>query len=498
LTDGDDPPVIVDVMSGASAGSITALLAARTLLEGHDPRTVMHGAWVERDSIGNLLAHGGIGAESNGGLLSIGSLRDMATALLDPAGVVARGPRQSHPIQLSFSVACLRGLEYNLPRLGREPITASTFLDFFERELAPGTPAADITGPPQASLLDAALASAANALGFPPYLLDRAAEWAAYQDVGVTNLPPGTTTLWYTDGGTSDNEPLGRTLDLTNRPDPHGDDAAARLHLLIHPHPTAAVQDDSWAHRDVQPTFVQAAVRALDMQRSQSLFADLKQVEKTNTRIAWLARLQSELGGALAQLSDADQALVREAVQRVQASIDDDHDALHRQANRPAPEPGPGPAAGPADVPLGEALSVVLAQASGLWAKKPARVDVISPLSLPEARDHSVEEMLSGEVLFHFGGFLSDAMRQNDFDLGYSSTLAWLRAGALVDAGLDQVSADRALQAAEAAYQPGDGWKQTGTTTVGSLLAMQPWQTARLVGRLTHVLMHDAMHHPAP
>src|SRR6266571_8782102 len=54
---GDNPPLRIDVMSGASAGSVTALLSARALLEGHDPRAVMYGAWVTSDSIGKMLAH---------------------------------------------------------------------------------------------------------------------------------------------------------------------------------------------------------------------------------------------------------------------------------------------------------------------------------------------------------------------------------------------------------------------------------------------------------
>jgi Patatin-like phospholipase len=62
-------PARIDVMSGASAGSITALLAARALLEGHDPLRVMSAVWVERDSIGALLAHG------DDAPLSIDSLR---------------------------------------------------------------------------------------------------------------------------------------------------------------------------------------------------------------------------------------------------------------------------------------------------------------------------------------------------------------------------------------------------------------------------------------
>src|SRR5260370_38127106 len=55
---GDDPPLRIDVMSGASAGSITALLAARALPQGHDPRAVLSRAWGQAGPLGGLLGHG--------------------------------------------------------------------------------------------------------------------------------------------------------------------------------------------------------------------------------------------------------------------------------------------------------------------------------------------------------------------------------------------------------------------------------------------------------
>jgi hypothetical protein len=253
---GPDPALRVDVMSGASAGSITAFLAARALLQGHDPCAVMSGAWVQRDSIGDLLAHGGEAP------LSIEALRATARDLLDPAHGGPRADRQAEPVRLSYTLACLRGLEYRLPRLGREPVQSTTFIDFYDHVLQPDAPIDSLVTPPGASPLDAALASAANAMGFPPYLLDRSAIWADYKQQGVDNLPPGPNrSLWYTDGGTLNNEPLGRTLDQTNQVDAD-DTPCQRLHLLIHPHPTAAIRDQSWANPQVQPTFTQTAVRA--------------------------------------------------------------------------------------------------------------------------------------------------------------------------------------------------------------------------------------------
>ncbi len=489
LCGGRQPAVRIDVMSGASAGSITALLAARTLQQGHDPRAVMSGAWVERDSIGALLAHG------DQAPLSIESLRATARGLLDPDGDTPSSERQALPISLSYTLACLRGLEYRLPRLGREPVQATTSVDYYDHELAADADTSVLVEPAGASPLDAVLASAANAMGFPPYLLDRSRQWADYERHGVDNLPPDPDrSLWYTDGGTLDNEPLGRTLDLTNRADTDADAGCQRLHLLIHPHPTAAVRDLEWADPAEPPTFVQTAVRALNLQRTQSLYADLKQVEKTNTHLRWVSGLCDALGPALDRLPDAErEPVVTALTDAVAAMRKDQRDLRHQRGGRGRRRPASRPS-GPASQLLGDALAL----AAGVAGKHPARVDVLSPLLLKDSATHSVEQMLSGEVLFHFGGFLDENLRRNDFDLGYSTTLAWLASGALTDAGLPRDLAAQATEAAQTAYRPGDGWRRTGDTTVGSLLRMHPWQAARLVGKVTQVLLHDFVHRQAP
>jgi predicted acylesterase/phospholipase RssA len=490
---GDDPAARIDVMTGASAGSITALLAARALLEGNDPGAVMSGAWVKGDSLGNLLAHG------TQAPLSVAALRQLGSDLLGPDNGEPSPHRQAYPVRLSYALACLRGFEYRLPRLGREPVQASAFIDNYDHVLNPGTPIGSLTGPHGDCPLDAVLASGANELGFPPYLLDRARQWPAYRRQGVDNLPPDPDrSFWYTDGGTLDNEPLGRTLDLTNEVD--ADDVRCqRLHLLIHPHPTAAITDRSWANPDVQPTFTQTAVRGLSLQRAQSLYADLKRVEKTNSHLAWIGLLSERLGAALDQLPAEDKEAVLAALASAVAAMTDSAESLREQRGAPPASSGPGAAADPAGAwSPGDLLSRALHTASGLAGKQPARVDVISPLLLPESSSHSIDQLLSGEVLFHFGGFLDEKMRRSDFDLGYRSTLQWLRNGGLTYAGLPADLAGQALAAAQAAYQPGDGWEQTGTVTAASLLGMHPWQAARLAGKITQVLLHDLLHHPRP
>jgi len=213
--------IVIDVIAGASAGAITGLLAARSLLRGANPVELMTKAWVERDDLKDLLSHD---LESP---LSSSVLSAMATDLLGPtyAGGVPDGPfRQNEKIQLSFALTNLQGLAYRIPSLQRTtPIEATTYLDWVDFTLSKDDPAATYV-----DKAELALASGANALGFPPKLLDRTGDEETLLKAGITNFP-SSGHYWYTDGGTVDNEPLGRTIDFVNGI--KTDDA--RLFLLV-------------------------------------------------------------------------------------------------------------------------------------------------------------------------------------------------------------------------------------------------------------------------
>ncbi len=68
--------------------------------------------------------------------------------------------------------------------------------------------------------MDAALASGSHGVAFRPRGLDRSADaiQQAYRRHRI-DFPPQF--AWYTDGGTIDNQPLGRALDLTSRSTAH-------------------------------------------------------------------------------------------------------------------------------------------------------------------------------------------------------------------------------------------------------------------------------------
>ena len=213
LRDEHDVDVRVDAVGGASAGSIVALIAAYSLLEGVSGCDVLHQAWVERVSIDTLLRRG-----SRGPL----SLEGVRAELPDLLRGAKRGPAQEHPLALHVALTGLRGLTYEVAGLRRdEPVSAVTFADWKDFVLEPGGGPAQYFEPHLRSPLDAVLASASHPGAFAPRVLDRREDRDAYERQGVANLPRSGW-LWYTDGGLVQTEPVGRTLSAARRIDGPG------------------------------------------------------------------------------------------------------------------------------------------------------------------------------------------------------------------------------------------------------------------------------------
>jgi len=142
--------------------------------------------------------------------------------------------------------------------------------------------------------------------------------------------------------------------------------------------------------------------------------------------------------------------------------------------------------------PTGD-IGDALARAAGVVSRREAPIELISPDLVPGVREIGAHQALAGDFLFRFGGLLDPALRQSDFDLGYSSALSWLDERPLERYGLPADAADKATRAAYEAYQPGDGWRRAGGSRVRSL----PWRgrlaAARLVARMGYVAARDTL-----
>ena len=489
LCQGDDPAVRIDAIGGSSAGSITGMLAARCILEGIDPVYVMREAWVERDSLSVMRT------DSPDEPLSLDALRRASVDLLDPrdrhgAPTHRVDACQVAPIRMVMALASLRGLEYRVPTLSaRQPVRATTSLDWATFTFTSGQPARELVEPARASPTDVALASAANALAFRPVLLDRSGDEAGYRARGIVNFPPSKH-LWYTDGGVLDSEPLTRTLDLVRELDEDSSPDTRRIQLLVHPNPTGAPTGTAWANPQNPPTWLATLLRARDLQRTQSVYDDLMHLEQLNTRLDWTGRLFDEIGPVLDDLDAETSARLRDALVRAAGVVEGQRRALRAHEKDPAAA-APQPVA---DKPPTELLRDVVAQIAGIAGKERIALEVVSPLLLPEAQTIPIAQMLAGEFLFHFGGFLSRDLRLSDFDLGYRSTVEWLRAGGLRENGLPGELEQQALAHAEGAYRPGQQWQAYGRTAFQDLPARERLALMPVFAHIARVVAHDLRH----
>ena len=337
--------------------------------------------------------------------------------------------------------------------------------------------------------MDTALASGAHAAAFPPYPLDRSAPevLAGYEANGIENLPPSKF-LWYTDGGTIDNEPLGRALGLTQEIDASAEDplgSACRLHMMITPDPARPVSgDDAWSTRDPGPTWTRTGFRTLKLLRVQRLYDDLRELEKTNSRIEWVRLLEHELASII-ERGGADAVA---GLEKATATINEQRAALT------SPEDLRSAADDDTDTPLRLALRSALDAATGLSKKRDVAVAVVSPLLLPEvAAGAAPKELLAGDFLAHFGGFLDQRLRECDFGLGYRSMLCWLEGGGLATHGLDAELSEVAVAATRAARdrwsdRAGRRWADgLGDTNLKSLPWSARWRLYRVALRSARI-----------
>lgn len=467
----------VDAIGGASAGALVSFFTAHALLEGLDPEALLHETWVERVSLPLLRAR------DSKALLSFDQLRERVPEVLDPAGPARADPadieyRQNRSLALHVQLTGLRGLTYPIRGLRRDtPASGATYADWRRFELEPGGGLEQMLEPAGRSPFDFVLASAASPGGFAPRLLDRRPDANAYKRHGIENFPHSGH-LWYTDGGLLGSQPLGRVIAAGRTL--HGDgEGSTGVHLLIDPRSENASLD-RWSDPDAEPSWQTGASRALAILSEQSLFDDMRRIEKDNSRLEWVERLADRLGD---KLDDEAASSLREFLREVSSEragmrVEED-DPRHGDTDV-------------ADVEPTELLRRALGEIGGLVGKERVAIDVISPLALADSSDGDVGSLLAGEFMGDFGGFLSRELRVSDFALGYESAIAWLDQG-LSACGLDEEIVRRALAFVESKRRYDIDEVRSGDAEPSDLSLADRLELVRLGAHLARVLGAGAL-----
>ena len=360
-------PVRVDAIGGSSAGSIVSALFAYCLLTGTDAPALLRRAWVEEADI-ELLRGGDRGAP-----LGFDELRTRIASFLDDSELhpTDQHPRMEQGLTLQVGLTSLLGFTAGLDTLGDHSSTL-TFADWAQFELEPTIDVEALFTPEGGSVVDAILASAAHPATFAPSVLDRSDNRDAFEEKGITNFPEHGR-LWYTDGGLVESTPVGNVIRAARA---RGNATAGerRLHLIVDPRSSGPATDEPWSDADKAPSWLDGLTRSISIVPTQALHDDIRTVVEVNDRLVRL----DEICEAHAEGEEAQRALRDE-----------------------------------------------LAEAFGLAGKERVDLEMISPLLLAD-EDREVSDLLAGDIIGAFGGFLSRKIRVSDFRLGWKCTEAWV------------------------------------------------------------------------
>ncbi|HEY0944993.1 MAG TPA: patatin-like phospholipase family protein [Opitutaceae bacterium] len=438
----------IDVLTGASAGGMTAAIAAQVLLGGADRLAsandnAFYRPWVKEVDLAGLLEGSPEKDPPKLSILASSFVEEIARRHL--ADTVS-GPR--HPavaaggVRLGLAMSNVNGIDYSCPTHGANGTSEFTYTRFQDEFIW------TIAQPDQApwpAVRNAALACGAFPFAFRARGLSRNA--ADYPRAAPGNFPAGPRPLTYLDGGIFQNEPLGLAKNLVDQIDVPGD-TDTRFYLFVAPgQKTGAASTSQQTHADGL-TMLAAAGGLTKAIFWQARFQDWVQAQKINARIELLNRRAA----ALAEMLLANPPLVEQmrlplkllltpfyagttptaaavAETRPWASDVERLQALFATLPDPAGNATDYAARLGAEATEVWLLAILLLEKSaGLEDKDEMRIYTIT----------SQDEELGGDPLFAFAGFIDQSVREHDYTIGRTKARAWLKSG---DGGLFPIRA---------------------------------------------------------
>ncbi len=271
----------LDIITGASAGAMTAALVARAVMADHRSARALHSAWVEEIDIRELLREPPATA-----LLSKEPIRAIAGRHLSPPAVDAR-PAGHAPerLRLRFTLANMNGVDWRYPlaRPGDQAFVAT----FFANGVRFNVDLANVRDPALwERIRTAAIASGNFPLAFVPEMLAR--DERDFRDHALASFPG---TFTYCDGGLFDNEPVGDAIDLALEQD-GGTIAPDRAFVLVDANLNRSRHAATFTE---QEPLLANATRLSAMVRGEATVRDWLKSQRVNNEVAWRDRVLTDL-----------------------------------------------------------------------------------------------------------------------------------------------------------------------------------------------------------
>jgi hypothetical protein len=413
--------ISLDVLTGASAGGMTAAIAAQTMLYSWpavaDPYdNPFYNAWVAGVDMKGLLP---LAASESAGMSVFSSDFVEAVAerfLLGRYRQLPPPPPAPHPalnaagtISLGLALSNLNGIDYQRQLLSGGAFNYTKFADQISFLLGAATDSPAAWTP----ITQAAVASGAFPLAFRPCDLSR--NERDYATPFLTPWPQSPRNFTYTDGGVFQNQPLGLAKNLVDGIDQH-QNSDTRSYLFISPKTLDSSVSPIAAKRAVFKTMTDALLNAIF---NQAGFQDWIEAETVNDTVNLLNLRATQLAallerGAIQAPSLESASLLLLPQFEAPAQLDAARAQLRQQF-------------------AGE-YQPLASQAGTRTAD--AWIDAILLLELA-ADLHEKDEMyiysvtadhrdLAGAGFFSFQGFLDRNFRDHDYDLGRQKAQAFL------------------------------------------------------------------------
>jgi hypothetical protein len=422
-----DDRIEVDVLTGASAGAMTAGIAGQILLGNRSqPWEVydnpFYNAWVKAVDL-KLLARMQRGENIMMSLLSSDAIQEIATKYLP----VTFEASARHPVApprrdlwLGLALTNLDGVDFEAPSLNKTKFIYTRYQDGMVRKLE-APPASDWT-----EIQQAALASGA----FPYAFRIRSMVRQAADFVGAAP-GPWPRTFAYTDGGVFDNEPLGMARNLATKLDQDPGDNDRRFYLFVSPSAMTSTKAKKPLKAE-QADFVATGKALVSSIFYQARFRDWVEAESVNSHLDVLDERAGELAEALLGDPGLVEPLARvgsELASRFTRSDGRDPDSklsherirLRGEYRTLGGDPGYPErieaALGAGAVQAWLDAILVLEYAGRLSDKAQMVIYQVT------AED---SELASG-ALFAFAGFFDEKYRRHDYEVGREKARDWLK-----------------------------------------------------------------------
>lgn len=414
LAEHGGPVYRIDVMTGASAGAMTAALVARALVHDIDLRRRLREAWVDRIDIRALTTQIPPAA-----LLAATPIDEISRAfLLDlsrPPGRISRAAPDT--LRMTFMLSNMNGVDFSLPvRTLRLENFTSTFHSErrrFELRRAGATPNVDDPSI-WARMREAAVCSG----NFPIAFLPRMMDYDPAEVAGMSSAPPAGGKYCYVDGGLFNNEPIREAVAHAAVLDGGAVDPSRKF-LLVDANLNRSGADAAFSDRAPLLPIALRVVRAVLDEIGAN---DLLRADRVNNEVGWRDDLVAQLGAMVRDTQVADPAGFEARLRALALGI-------VQQKKDLFPDRYPNTADAMLDAELARIGQVEATRVEGLNPRQRSifghllyLLNAVAGLSKKSVLDVDLicaePGETAGDRLFNFGGFFQREWREHDYRIG--------------------------------------------------------------------------------